>query len=406
MINIEEARSIILDSIAVLPPEMIHLTQGLGRVICDDIFSPVDIPLTDNSAMDGYAFSHAAVQHNRLKVAGFLPAGRERTVPVVAGEAIRIMTGAPIPPGCDTVVPFEDVEECDGEVRLVRDVAQGSHIRRRGEDIGANSKVAASGAIIRPQEIGMLLSLGLATVKVYRKARVAILATGDELLGAGATPVPGRIVNSNSYSIAAQVLEAGGDPVLLGIARDDRDITRAKIMEGLCADMIITTGGVSVGDRDFVKDAIQDLGGEILFWKVNMKPGKPVAYAVLENKPVFALPGNPVSSMVAFEMFVRSAMLRLMGQSRILRPAIRAEAITPLRNRGERPQIMMCNVQLRNGRYFVSAAESQSSANMLSFSASNALAQLAPGESVAAGDEVIVTLLDRGFEMGEYDGCH
>jgi molybdopterin molybdotransferase len=251
----------------------------------------------------------------------------------------------------------------------------------------------------------MLLSLGMATVKVYRKARVAILATGDELLGAGATPVPGKIVNSNSYSIAAQVLEAGGDPVLLGIAPDDRAATRAKILEGLNADIIITTGGVSAGDRDFVKESILDLGGEILFWKVNMKPGKPVAYAALEKKPVFALPGNPVAAMVAFELFVRPAMLRLMGQARNLRPVIRAVAAKPMRNSGERPHVLMCSVVLLRGNYVVSAAESQSSANMLSLTRSNGLVELAPGESLATGDEVAVSLLDRRFEMIAFDDC-
>lgn len=404
MISIEEARCIVLNNTGILPPERIHLTQCLGRVVSEDIFSPVDIPLTDISAMDGYAFCHASIEDNLLKAVGFLPAGKERTAPVAAGEAIRIMTGAPIPPGCDTVVPIEDVEECDGRVRLTRNVAQGSHIRRCREDISAGSQVLVTGATIRPQEIGMLLSLGISTVRVYRKPRVAILATGDELLGAGAIPVPGKIVNSNSYSIAAQVLEAGGDPILLGIAPDDRSATKAKIIEGLNADMIVTTGGVSVGDRDFVKESIQDLGGEILFWKVNMKPGKPVAYAVLENNPVFALPGNPVAAMVAFELFVRPALLKLMGHARILRPVIKCVATRPMRNTGERPHILMCAVELSGGNYRVSAAVNQSSANMLSLTKSNGLTELSPGEAVAAGDEVAVTLINREFEMGEFNG--
>ena len=184
--------------------------------------------------------------------------------------------------------------------------------------------VIPAGTLLRPSEIGMITSLGRTTVHVIRKPRAAVLSTGDELVEAGMTPQPGQVINSNSYSIAAQLLESGAEPLMLGIARDERDITLKKLEEGLAADLLITTGGVSVGDRDLVKELLVELGGEIRFWKVSMKPGKPVAFAVVRGKPVFALPGNPVAAMVSFEQFVRPAILKMAGHSRIFRPVVKA----------------------------------------------------------------------------------
>jgi molybdopterin molybdotransferase len=401
MVSIEEAQSIILNGTAPLPRQELPLLQGLGRVICGEVRSPWDIPLSDNSAMDGYAFRYASLAGDRLAVAGFVPAGMSRSAAVPAGAAVRIMTGAPVPPDCDTVVPIEEVEEKGAEIRLTGRVQQGSHIRRRGEDVRTGDRVVPDRALIRPQEIGMLASLGMTTLSVYRRARVAILATGDELLPLGGTPVPGKIVNSNSISLAAQVLEAGAEPVFSGIAPDDFEATKKTIREALQAgDLLITTGGVSVGDKDFVKEAIRELGGEILFWKVDMKPGKPVAFAVLDGKPVFALPGNPVAAMVGFEQFVRPALLKMMGLKRIFRPMVQAHAAGPFSNRGDRPHLVRALVTLADGAYQVAAVGNQSSANLLSLIESNALLRLSPGASLAAGDAVQVTLLDRGFEMG------
>jgi molybdopterin molybdotransferase len=402
MVSIEEAQAIILKHTAQLPCEELPLLQGLGRVICGEVRAPWDIPLSDNSAMDGYAFCYASMQGDRLSAAGFLPAGTSRSDAVPAGSAVRIMTGAPVPPGCDTVVPIEDVEVLGAEIRLTGRVQQGSHIRRRSEDVSTGQCVIADRASIRPQEIGMLASLGRTTIPVYRRARVAVLATGDELLPLGGTPVPGKIVNSNSISLAAQVLEAGAEPTFSGIAPDDFEATKRSISEALQAgDLLVTTGGVSVGDKDFVKEAIRELGGEILFWKVDMKPGKPVAFAVLEGKPVFALPGNPVAAMVGFEQFVRPALLKMMGVRRIFRPMVKAYATAPLRNKGERPHLVRGLVTLEEGAYRVSVAGNQSSANLLSLIESNCLLRLAAGASLAANDAVEVTLLDRSFEMGE-----
>jgi molybdopterin molybdotransferase len=402
MVSIEEAQRTILEQISPLETEKVSVFQGLNRVTPEDHIAPWDIPAADNSAMDGFAFSHAALSDNRLRVTGFLPAGEVRNVPVPAGEAIRIMTGAPVPPGCDTVVPIEDVEEDGDWIRLTA-VQAGTHVRKRGEDIAFGDVVIPAGSLLRPQEIGMLSAMGSTSLAVYRRARVAILATGDELLEPGSTPAPGKLINSNSYSLAAQVLDAGGDPVLLGIAADTLEATCEKIKAGLNADLLVITGGVSVGDRDCVKAAIEELGGVVTFWKVNMKPGKPLAFAMLDGKPIFALPGNPVAAMVSFELFVRPSILKAMGHRRLFRPVVRAELQEPAANRGKRPHLVRGIVSVQDDRYSVSTTGNQSSGRLSSLILGNGLMKLAPESALAAGDLAEVILLDRGFEMGCHD---
>ena len=399
MVSIEEAQRTILEQISQLETEKVSVFQGLNRVTPEDHIAPWDIPAADNSAMDGFAFRHAGVVENSLKVTGFLPAGEVHEKPVPAGEAIRIMTGAPVPPGCDTVVPIEDVEESGDRIR-VPVVKAGTHIRKRGEDIASGDVVIPAGSLLRPQEIGMLSAMGSTSLAVFRRARVAILSTGDELLEPGSTPMPGKLINSNSYSLAAQVLDAGGDPVLLGIAADTLEATCDKIRAGLNADMLVITGGVSVGDRDFVKAAIEALGGQVNFWKVNMKPGKPLAFAMLDGKPIFALPGNPVAAMVSFELFVRPSILKAMGHRRIFRPVVSAVLQEPAKNKGNRPHLVRGIVSVHENRYYVSTTGNQSSGRLSSLILGNGLMKLAPESSLAAGEEVEVILLDRGFEMG------
>jgi molybdopterin molybdotransferase len=395
MLNMEEAQQIILRHIAPLPTEELPLLQGLGRVASEDVYTPCDIPATDNSAMDGYAFSFAAVQGNSLFVSGNIPAGKERIPPVAAGEAVRIMTGAPIPRECDTVVPIENVETDGDTIRIVGDARPGSHIRKRGEDIRAGQRAIAGNSLLRPQEIGMLASLGKSSVRVYRRPKVGVLATGDELLEIGSLPAPGKIINSNSYSIAAQVVEAGGDPVMLGIAEDEVERTCDRIREGIRGDLLITTGGVSVGDRDCVKEAIVALGGEIRFWKVHMKPGKPLAFAILEGKPVFALPGNPAAAMISFEVFVRPALLKMTGHTRIFRPTVTAALTEPIANKGDRPHLIRVRVEARQDGYVASATGNQSSARLSSLTAANGFMTIAPGTTLSSGESVVVSLLDR-----------
>jgi molybdopterin molybdotransferase len=401
MISIEQAQRTILEYITPLETEKVSVFQGLNRVTPEDHIAPWDIPPADNSAMDGYAFSYAGLRDNRIKVTGFLPAGEARCVAVLPGEAIKIMTGAPIPPGCDTVVPIEDVEQ-DGEggIRFISTPKAGSHIRERGEDIQYGDVVIPAGSLLRPQEIGMLSAMGTTSVAVHRKARIAILSTGDELLEPGSTPLPGKIINSNSYSLAAQVLDAGGDPVLLGIAPDTLEGTCEKIRAGLNADMLVITGGVSVGDRDFVKMAIEELGGCVTFWKVDMKPGKPLAFAMLNDKPIFALPGNPVAAMVSFELFVRPSLLKAMGHQRVFRPTVKAVLREPAANKGKRPHLVRGMVWRHDDGYQVSTTGNQSSGRLSSLIQGNGLIRLAPEVAHVCGEAVEVLLLDRAFEMG------
>ena len=395
MVNIGEAQQIILRHVAPLPTEELPLLQGLGRVAGEDVKAPWDIPATDNSAMDGYAFSFASVQGNCLFVSGNIPAGKECSTPVSAGEAVRIMTGAPIPRGCDTVVPIENVETIGDTIRFLGEVRPGSHIRRRGEDILAGHRAIAGNSVLRPQEIGMLASLGKSSVRVYRRPRVGVLATGDELLEIGSPPAPGKIINSNSYSIAAQVMESGVDPVMLGIAGDEVEPTRDRIREGIRGDLLITTGGVSVGDRDCVKEAIVSLGGEIRFWKVHMKPGKPVAFAILEGKPVFALPGNPAAAMISFEVFVRPALLKMTGHTLIFRPTVTAALTGSIANKGDRPHLIRVRVEARRDGYVATVTGNQGSARLSSLTEGNGFMKIAPGTTLAPGASVVVSLLDR-----------
>jgi len=401
MVSIEQAQRTILEEITPLQTEKVSVFQGLNRITTEDHIAPWDIPAADNSAMDGYAFSRASLCGDRLRVSGFLPAGEVYGAPVPAGEAIKIMTGAPLPPDCDTVVPIEDVENDGAWISLSAPTKAGAHVRRRGEDIRHGNLIIPAGSLLRPQEIGMLSAMGSTALAVYRRARVAILSTGDELLEPGSTPAPGKIINSNSYSLAAQVLDAGGDPVMLGIAPDTLEATCEKIEAGLNADLLVITGGVSVGDRDFVKAAIEKLGGCVTFWKVNMKPGKPLAFAMLDGKPIFALPGNPVAAMVSFELFVRPSILKAMGHQRIFRPRVKALLQEATANQGARPHLVRGIVSLRDDRYLVSTTGDQSSGRLSSLILGNGLIHLAPETCNAAGDAVEVLLLDRGFEMGE-----
>jgi molybdopterin molybdotransferase len=401
MVTIERARQLILDNVALLATESVPVLQCLNRVCAEDCFSHWNIPPLDNSEMDGYAYSHGNLAGNKLKVSGFVPAGVLRSIPVPSGEAVKIMTGAPLPPDCDTVVPVEKVE-VDGEyIKLMVVSEAGAYVRKRGDDICCEDLAIPAGTLLRPQEIGMLSALGKTVVKVFKKPYCAILATGDELVQPGSVPGDGKIVNSNSNGLAAQVIDAGGIPLLLGIAPDSRESTIEKIREGMHADFLIITGGVSLGDRDYVKESIEALGGELKFWKVEIKPGKPLAFAMLQGKAVFALPGNPVSAMVSFEQFVRPALLKAMGHKRLYRSVVSAVLDEPLENKSTRPNLIRGCVKRINGNYSVTSTGKQGSNRLSSLVKGNGLIFLPPFMSLPVGANVEVELFDRAFEMRE-----
>lgn len=404
MPTFEEARKIILDHVSPLGVEQAGLLDAAGRVIAEELVAPWDMPLCDNSAMDGFAVRAAdcATLPAILKITGYIPAGGEVTGAVEPGCAIRIMTGAPIPPGCDAVVPVEETEEGGEAVRVVAPVTPRQHIRFRGEDVAGGEAVIPAGTLILSPEISMLASFGKALVPVYPKARVAILSTGDELIELGEPPVPGKIINSNTLSLAAAVRECGGEPIILGIAKDERESHLAKLREGLRADALITSAGVSAGDRDLVRDVLAEMGVAQLFWKVDIKPGGPVAFSMSGEKPVFSLPGNPVSTMVTFELFVRPALLRMMGHRRVVRPFVRATLQEEVRKKPGKVNFLRVRVSVRDGSFIASTAGDQHTGILRTMVRANGLA-LAPREAsvVPAGSQVDVMILRDDVTMGE-----
>ncbi|WP_306533305.1 gephyrin-like molybdotransferase Glp [Geobacter sp.] len=404
MPTFEEARRIILDRVAPLGVERVSILDALGRVIADDVTAPWDMPLCDNSAMDGFAVRAADCVSlpATLKVTGYIPAGGEVTGPVIRGCAIRIMTGAPVPPGCDAVVPIEETDDNGDSVTLKEPVKPRQHIRFRGEDVATGALIIPAGTLIRPPEISMLASFGKAIVPVYRKARVAILSTGDELIELGEPPVPGKIVNSNTLSLAAAVRECGAEPVILGIARDDRDSHREKMIEGLKADAFITSAGVSAGDRDLVRDVLAELGVEQVFWRVDIKPGGPTAFAMFGEKPVFSLPGNPVSTMITFEEFARPAILKMMGHRRVLKPFVKAFLKEDAKKKPGKVNFLRVRIEVENGRYTASTSGDQNTGILRTMIRANGLAVLPRDATfVAAGTEVDVHLVGSDVEMLE-----
>lgn len=405
MVSFEDARRIILENIRPLGPERVQLLEAAGRVLAGDLAAPWDMPLWDNSAMDGYGVREEDCRETPcvLRVDGFLPAGaRAEGFRVKPGCAVRIMTGAPVPEGCTAVVPVEETDNGQEHVTLLQPVSAGQHIRVRGEDVSSGTIFLRQGTRIRPPEINMLAGFGLALLPVYRRPVVAILSTGDELVELGRTPGPGEIINSNALSLAAAVTECGCIPRIIGIARDNRESHLEKLTEGLRADALITSAGVSAGDCDLVRDILAELGAEQLFWKVGIKPGGPTAFALYGDKPVFALPGNPVSTMITFEEFVRPALLSMQGYRKVLRPLFPATLREGVRKKPGKVQIIRLRLEKENGRWFAISAGNQQTAILRTMVDAQAIAVL-PSENsgYAAGDEVQVHFYGDYIELEE-----
>ena len=413
MLSVEDALERILEHFHILDSDETPLLDALGQVLAEDAMSLRDIPPLENSAMDGYAVQAASISDASednsvtLSVVGAIAAGELPTTRVEPGTAIRIMTGAPVPPGADTVVPFEETDETERR-NSGRDMTEigvkiaapiGSDIRPAGQDVRKDTRVLSAGTTLRPSEIGVLASLGFDTVKVVRRPVVAILSTGDELLNSGEQYAPGKIYDSNSYSVAASVLRYGGVPKLLGIARDNLDSMNAKLQEGLESDMLITSAGVSKGDYDMVKDVLAE-HGRIAFWSVRMRPAKPLAFGVLDadngrKVPHLGLPGNPVSAMVAFEQFGRAAIHKMMGKSGFLKPRIQATLDEPIYNTDGRRVYARAIITRQNGDYRARLTGNQSSNLLTSMSGANGLAICPEDVPVMdAGEIVEVQMLD------------
>lgn len=330
MIRVEEARIRILDSVSPLGMEHVNLSDALGRVIGEDIHAGRAIPPGDNSAMDGYALRAedtvgAASEHPvRLEVIEEIPAGSVPAKRIGPGQTARIMTGAPIPEGADAVVRLEDSRKGNGCVVILVAAVKGQKIRRAGEDVRMGEQVITRGDLIRPAEISLLASLGRSIISVHQRPLVAIMATGNELVEIDEIPSRGKIVGSNSYALAALVQDCGAIPLRMGIAKDRREDLVTEFRAAMRADLIVSAGGVSVGDYDLVKEIMQKEGNRLLFWQVAMKPGKQLAFGALGKVPIVGLPGNPVSSMICFEQFVRPAILRMSGHKNLFRRTAQA----------------------------------------------------------------------------------
>jgi molybdopterin molybdotransferase len=416
MISVEEALRRVLSYVEVLEPERKPILDCLGQVLAEDIYSTIDIPPLDNSAMDGYALraddTRGAAQRSPayLVVIGEIPAGAVPTQEVRPGTTIRIMTGAPLPEGADAVVQFENTDEVgrkspggdSSHIGILCQVKKGLNIRRRGEDIARGELILKERTVLRPQEVGVLASLGHASALVIRRPVVAILATGDELVGVDQPLAPGKIYDSNTYTIAAEVSRYGGIPKILGIGRDSVQSLTRKIREGLDADLLITSGGVSKGDYDIVKDVLAE-HGEVSFWTVCMKPGKPLAFGTFRKThgvkerrvPHLGLPGNPVSSMVTFEQFARPTILKMIGKKVLAKPTIRAIIDDNIRPTDRRRLFARVAVTRQGGQYHASLTGPQGSGILTSLWKANGLAIVPENSNGAkAGDMVDVQMLD------------
>lgn len=395
MLTYDEALQIVLETVTPLPPVLVPLALAPGRVLGAAVISSRNLPPSDNSAMDGYAFAwNEQISEQPLPVIDFVAAGYARRLTVPAGNAVKIMTGAPLPPDCDTVVPIEDIEELDGSIRLKTTTRRGDNVRYCGEELRCGELILDAGTPLFAGEIGFLAAAGIETVLVYPAPRVAILSTGDELVELGTPPVDGKIVNSNAYLLATRLREEGFEPILLGIARDTPEELEAALKKGLQADLLLTTGGVSVGDCDHVQEALIKLGFTRKFWKVAIKPGKPVLFGMINAQPVFGLPGNPAATAATFELFVQPALRRLAGFPSTRPPRLRVTLTEAIKGGGKRQRFLWGRLEICNGSFCFTSAHYQGSGQNRSLQGAQALLPIAEhSPDLPAGSEVEILLL-------------
>lgn len=422
MLSVEETRERILSHCARLDPEDVPLLESLGQVLAEDLVAEFDIPPLPNSAMDGYAVmvsDVSAANADRpveLPVSGAVPAGSLPDGPLKTGTVVRIMTGAPVPEGTEAIVPFEDTDELErhrdgpGIERIgIRVPAKpGANLRAAGEDVRKGDLILHHGTLMRPGEVGVAASLGRKTVRVYRRPEVAIVSTGNELLEPGQPPQPGKIFNSNAYSIAAEVKRYGGIPKIVGIAKDTLESLNESLSEAVKSDMVVTSAGVSKGDYDVVKDALSQ-NGEIALWSVRMRPAKPLAFGTLRGPggkrvPHLGLPGNPVSAMVAFEQFGRPAIHVMMGRECLPKPRVRAVLDDQITNDdGRRVYARVVVYRAESGELRARTTGTQSSGALTSMALANGFA-ICP-EDIATmdiGETVEVEMLDWPEDVFSY----
>ena len=422
MLSVEEAYRQIMACFAPLEVEEKPILDCLGQTLATEVRSPLALPPLANSGMDGYAVRRddivgaSEISPRNLRVIGLVAAGQVSDQTVEPGTAIRIMTGAPVPQGADTVVPFEETDEISrrssgrslADIDIQADLPLGCNVRPAGEDVREGDLVLEAGVVVRSAEIGVMASLGLEKARVIRRPLVSVLSTGDELASLGEQLSGGKIYDSNSFSVAASVVAAGGIPQVLGIARDNLEDMHRKLEEVASSDLLVTSAGVSKGDYDVVKDVLTERG-DINFWSVRMRPAKPLAFGMLRGDPVngtgrpvplMGLPGNPVSAMVAFEMFARPAIRAMLGRQRLARPMVQGVLTAPIFNSDGRRVYARVEVERRDGVYYANPTGPQGSNILTSMSRANALA-ICPDHLPRkdAGEQVDIIMLDWNEEV-------
>jgi molybdopterin molybdotransferase len=412
LLSVKEAQYRLLERFPVLPVEQSPLSMAVGRVLAEEIRSPIDLPPFTNSGMDGFAVRAADLSGAEpespvtLPVVADVPAGRTDPVSIGPGQAARIMTGAPLPEGADTVVPVEETDQYRGglgggvqaSVSIFRAIQRGDYVRPRGQDIAAGQRVMDPGVRLRGQDVGMLAMLGITQAPVYRCPKVAVLSTGDELTPLGEPLQPGQIYDSNTYTLLAQVEASGAEAVNLGIARDAEATIREKLDEAVRqgVDLILSSAGVSVGAFDYVRLVVEANGG-LDFWRVNMRPGKPLAFGNYQGVPFAGLPGNPVSAFVGFEVFIRPALAKLSGLVHWQRKVLKVELEEGLESDG-RESYLRAVVENRDGRLLARLTGHQGSGNLLSLVQANALLIVPAGvKSLPTGSQVDAWSLETSF---------
>lgn len=402
MIPVEDALAIVLGEAPTLEAQEVSLADAPGRVLADPVASDVDMPPFDRAAMDGFALRADDLEETpaTLDVIGEVPAGTWPSLSVGPGQAAKIMTGAPVPKGATAVQQVEKTRTLDDgrRVEILSSVGAGTHVAPQGSEVREGAVVLEAGQVVKPATVAVLASVGRSRVTVSRRPRVAVLVTGDEIVGVDETPAPGQIRNSNGPAVAAQARAAAAEVRILGVAPDRAAETSAAVREGLDgSDLLVVSGGVSAGDYDLVEPALEEQGVTLLFTKVAIKPGAPLVFGKREKTLVFGLPGNPVSAQVTFDVFVRAALLRMQGARSVSRPWVEVELLGRLKNRSGRRAHLPVRVRHEEGRLVARPVRSMGSGDLVAHARANALVALGPGRTEASPGETAEALLLGGF---------
>jgi molybdopterin molybdotransferase len=379
MTSADQALEIVLANVAVLGVERVPILEALSRVLAEEIRSPRDIPGFDNSAMDGYAVRAADVASAsepnpvRLRVIETVAAGAMPKLTLEPGQATRTMTGAPIAPGADAIIQVERTRAAEPFVEILASAERGAFVRPHGEDLKRDELVMSAGKVLAPSDLGMLASLNRSMVDVFRRPRVAIVATGDELVDVDQIPTGAQVVNSSAYALAGGIRDAGGEPVILRVARDTPEEVRERLSEALAFDVVLSTGGVSVGQFDHVKVVLDELGMRQLFHGVAQRPGRPLKFGAIGGRPIFGLPGNPVSTMVCFYLYARPALLKMTGRRDLGLPRVSVRCATDIRVAANLTEFVRVKLERRDGQLWATPTGNQSSGVLSSLSRADAL---------------------------------